>query len=724
MDALLVALIGISLVLAAPFWIVLTLFARTRRLRADVEGLRARLHELETRGARIDSVAEPVVREQPTIIVTRPIERPIERSPEPGAAIREELPRPPSEAPTPQRDAPRAESLESRIGGRWLLNIGTAAIVIGVAYFEKLAIDNRWIGETARVIQGGVLGAILILAGRQFARRGYALYGQMMAGGGVAIFYVSTYAAFNYYHLIDRPLAFGLMVAITAVGALLADRHASQGLAVLAVGGGFMTPFLLPGTADAQTALFTYVAILIAGTVFLARRRAWPLLHIVSYLFTLLTLAAWSDRFYAPAKYLPTELYITVYCAMFVAIAAACRRLEDDFARFASWFLWTAPLAYYGASLAILADHPIALLVWLIALALVAGVLSERTSTGAGLVVWLAAALPLLAWTQEHSGGSWLAPGLAAVAATYGIALAAQLRSATAERQLRALDIVWMHANALLMFAGAYFMLERTHLALAGPIGWAFAGGQGLLAAAFWRQQRDRAIHFVALGFTVLSVAIALQFDGPALTVGWAAEGAVVITLGLYQRRDWLRAGGTLLFAIAILRALDLLLSPTPANHVIFLNPRAASAMLIVALSYALAWLHRRADATATRAFAVGATIVAAQVVSLVLLTTEIHAYWAVRGGGVARELMVSVTWAVYATVLIVVGLQRRYAIIRYFAIGLFGITIVKVFFGDLSELERIYRVMSVIGLGITLLLTSYLYQRMRGAGLGNGPTE
>ena len=112
----------------------------------------------------------------------------------------------------------------------------------------------------------------------------------MIAGGGVAVMYVSTYAAFNYYRLIDRP--HGVRAAgrrSRALGAWLADRHNSQGLAVFAVGGGFATPFLLPGNTDAQMALFTYDAILIAGTVFLAGRRDWPFLHVVSYVFTLVT---------------------------------------------------------------------------------------------------------------------------------------------------------------------------------------------------------------------------------------------------------------------------------------------------------------------------------------------------------------------------------------------------------------------------------------------------
>jgi uncharacterized membrane protein len=113
-----------------------------------------------------------------------------------------------------------------------------------------------------------------------------------------------------------------------------------------------------------------------------------------------------------------------------------------------------------------------------------------------------------------------------------------------------------------------------------------------------------------------------------------------------------------------------------------------------------------------------------ANVLTLTLLTSEITAYWHVHDtrhfstvtaadSHFAREMMLSITWAAYATLLIVVGLRRRYAPIRYFAMTVFVITIVKVFAVDLAELDRLYRVMSIIGLGVMLLLTSYLYQRI-----------
>jgi uncharacterized membrane protein len=305
------------------------------------------------------------------------------------------------------------------------------------------------------------------------------------------------------------------------------------------------------------------------------------------------------------------------------------------------------------------------------------------------------------------------------ITAVYGIALAAQLRQAATGHPPTGVQIAWMHLSALLMFGAAYFLLEPMHLAMTAPVAAGFAVWQAVLALFFWTRDRDRAVHFAALGFTLLSIAIALQFDGAAVTIGWAAEGAAIIALGVIVRREWMRAGGALLFGISLMWTLDLLLSVAPANHAVLFNPRAACALTVVSLAYAIAWLHHQDAAVPGRSAAIGASLVAAQIVSLVLLTREIHAYFAMREGVFTRELLVSVTWAVYATVLIVIGLQRRYAPIRYFAIGLFGLTITKVFFSDLSELQRIYRVVSVIALGITLLLTSYLYQRMRSAELG-----
>jgi uncharacterized membrane protein len=64
--------------------------------------------------------------------------------------------------------------------------------------------------------------------------------------------------------------------------------------------------------------------------------------------------------------------------------------------------------------------------------------------------------------------------------------------------------------------------------------------------------------------------------------------------------------------------------------------------------------------------------------------------------------------------ILFLAGIRKRYAPIRYLALAIFGVTIVKVFAIDLAELDEVYRVFSIVGLGVMLLVTSYLYHHHR----------
>jgi uncharacterized membrane protein len=138
---------------------------------------------------------------------------------------------------------------------------------------------------------------------------------------------------------------------------------------------------------------------------------------------------------------------------------------------------------------------------------------------------------------------------------------------------------------------------------------------------------------------------------------------------------------------------------------------------------YAVASLYRRDPADARWQPRL-ALLYAANLLTLMALTVEITAYWdtraaaagrsADRGDDFARQMMVSMAWATYSTGLIVLGIRRRAAALRYLAIGVFGVTIVKVFVNDLSNLAEIYRVLSIVALGVALLVTSFLYHRFR----------
>jgi uncharacterized membrane protein len=68
------------------------------------------------------------------------------------------------------------------------------------------------------------------------------------------------------------------------------------------------------------------------------------------------------------------------------------------------------------------------------------------------------------------------------------------------------------------------------------------------------------------------------------------------------------------------------------------------------------------------------------------------------------------------------VGIIRQAKGPRFFAIGLFGLTILKIFIFDLTFLETLYRIFSFIGLGLILLGVSYIYQRYKVVLFGAGP--
>jgi uncharacterized membrane protein len=75
-------------------------------------------------------------------------------------------------------------------------------------------------------------------------------------------------------------------------------------------------------------------------------------------------------------------------------------------------------------------------------------------------------------------------------------------------------------------------------------------------------------------------------------------------------------------------------------------------------------------------------------------------------------QLGLSALWAVYAGVSLVLGFAWSKAALRYASLALLGVTVVKVFLIDLSEVQTLWRVFSFLVLGLVLLAVSVLYQR------------
>jgi uncharacterized membrane protein len=79
---------------------------------------------------------------------------------------------------------------------------------------------------------------------------------------------------------------------------------------------------------------------------------------------------------------------------------------------------------------------------------------------------------------------------------------------------------------------------------------------------------------------------------------------------------------------------------------------------------------------------------------------------------GLAQHLSLSLLWTAYASGLIALGVNRQSALLRWQALVLFGLVVIKVFLYDSSYLERFYRIVSFFILGLVLLIVSFIYQR------------
>jgi uncharacterized membrane protein len=111
-------------------------------------------------------------------------------------------------------------------------------------------------------------------------------------------------------------------------------------------------------------------------------------------------------------------------------------------------------------------------------------------------------------------------------------------------------------------------------------------------------------------------------------------------------------------------------------------------------------------------------------VLAFLLLNIEIADYFSPPGatltfqfeGNFARDMTYSIAWALYALVLLVIGIARKIPVSRYAALGLLSVTLLKLFFHDLAQLGQLYRVGALIGVAVIAMLASFAYQRFYAA--------
>ena len=504
--------------------------------------------------------------------------------------------------------------VEALIAGRWLHYVGILAVLFAVAFFLKYAFENNWVGPRGRVGIGLLTGSALFPWSHRFLDRGYKYFSEGIAGLGAAILYLSLWAGWHYYQVFPQSTAFVLMIIVTIATAAVAVGRNTERIAVLALIGGVVTPQLVSTGENHEIVLFTYLAVLGAGMLGLARARDWKTLPPIQLVSTFVYFWGWYSEFYTADQLAVTAFFATVFFLLFAALPVVRTRREGTLS---------------GLEAAIVLVNALGYLV----------------------------ALREMLWPTHR----------------------------------------WILTLAVLALAAGHVAVERA------------------LPAKQGSDSRVVRVLFAGLAMLFVTLAIPIRLDGKWITMAWAIEGAILIWSGLRIRIFALRIAGFALFAIAAARLALILI---PAGQFL-LNARFAAFATVVASFFAAYFFAKKSavklkEAESLLFIALG---IAANAYAIAALSLE---FWDLCGRmpalgidrSLAQQLALSTLWLVYALGLMVAGVRRGSAPLRWQALAILGVVIVKVFFFDLSALDRFYRIVSFLLLGVALLVISFYYQR------------
>ena len=228
---------------------------------------------------------------------------------------------------------------------------------------------------------------------------------------------------------------------------------------------------------------------------------------------------------------------------------------------------------------------------------------------------------------------------------------------------------------------------------------------------------------FGAAALFFITLVFPIQFDRQWLTVAWALEGAALLWLFHRVPHPGLRAAGAVLLVIVFVR---LALNPAVFEY----HVRGETAVLnwyLYAYGVAIASLFAGARLLAPpreRVLGVNARPVVyalGVILAFLLLNLEIADYFTRPGsaalafqfsGNFARDMSYTIGWALFALGLLAAGIWRRQQPVRYAAIALLSVALLKLFFHDLARLEALYRIGALFAVAVIAIVASFAYQR------------
>ena len=539
-------------------------------------------------------------------------------------------------------------------------------------------------------------------------KKGQKIFGQGITGLGLALLYLSFWAAFGIYHLIPQPASFLLMVLTTAAAVVFAMRYESQVIAVLGILAGYWTPGALSSGEPHPWILFNYVFLLNLGCLALGRMRRWAALEYLAAFATTLWYGAWLFEKAAASDHPVATVFAIAFYVQFC------------FAR--SRLLWIAAQLLAPFAILNVWEHTEQFMPLLLLYAAGGLVVAEiRRWTEAPSWTLTCFWTVYFCWSHfvERVGDR---PELRFAYLTVAFLLFffwIVWWSVIRKRDLRKTDLVVLAGNAAAYFGASYYLLNADYHAYMGIFAAALGGVNLLLAKLIWKpeakddQETWPALLALAVTVTFLTLAVPIQFEGFRITIAWALEGAALAWVSTRFGSVRISIGASIVLILAVLRlfTLDVPFYALQKDLRLFGNSRFLTFAITAAALFAAAkFFIDRSE--------VLISYVAAHLVTLMALGLEL-AGWVQRSIAETDQFQtltvsVSILMALYSLMLVTLGVATRTSINRILGLVLMTLVVLKLYLSDIWELGFLFRIVAFLGLGILLLSMSYLYSRYR----------
>ena len=206
------------------------------------------------------------------------------------------------------------------LGGNTIVRVGLVILFVGLTFLVRLVANAGLFPIEARLATVGVIGAALLAFGfrKRIERPGFGL---SLQGAGVAVMYLTVFAAARLYDVMPPLAAFGFMIVFSALGCALAIMQNSQAMALAAYLGGFAVPVLLGGESKTPLPLFSYITVLNLSILVIAWKKSWRPLNLLGFFATFTMAGLWGLSSYSDSHYLVTQLFLAGTIAIYLAMA-------------------------------------------------------------------------------------------------------------------------------------------------------------------------------------------------------------------------------------------------------------------------------------------------------------------------------------------------------------------------------------------------------------------